>query len=137
MKEKKKKNPTSRTRLLGDGLPRLLTADEFVQAVGDAEAAAKEREDKKKARAKQQVDKRAAVAALNAQWQEMKAEWEAGVARWQADCIVLAQDGVPRRLWPKKPSRPKKPKLDAQVETEAVGNIEEGSESETSAEEED
>lgn len=82
--------------------------DEFVQAVKDAKVATQDKGHRKKARGKQQTDKRAAVAALNAQCLMAS---EAEVPSWLVTCEALAQEGAPKKSWPKKPSCPKKPKL--------------------------
>ena len=40
-------------------------------------------------------------------------EHERKVAEWKLTCEKLQKDGVPKRNWPKGPTRPRKPKLPA------------------------
>jgi hypothetical protein len=130
-KEEKKKNPTDRTRLMGDRMPRVLTADEFVDEVRKADEATLTRDEEKASRARRCADKKIATAALESRWREMKQQHKEKVTRWAVECQKLSAERVPKKAWPKKPLRPRKPTIEVIMDDDDERDSEsEGSENE-------
>ncbi|KLO14686.1 hypothetical protein SCHPADRAFT_813887, partial [Schizopora paradoxa] len=134
-KEKKATEKKGSGKLVGDGLPRLLTADDFVERVRAfvdrqlAEAAEKERMRTKKdayAIALQQWNEGEEL--RKAQIATRRADWGKEVARWEAE-NVLAKQEHRRPRW-KKPVLGKLPKAAAKPKAprrrDVVQDMEEG-----------
>jgi hypothetical protein len=109
-KEKKKDKESG--RLVGDGLPRLLTGDEFVAAVKRYREALRKAEEDKRAKA----EERDALKALKDAWkteqakidavnQEVLEEWKQEVRRWEDMRDGMKEQGL-KRGWGSKPKRP-------------------------------
>jgi hypothetical protein len=106
-------------KLLGDGLPRVLTSDEFVRLVKEHHSAA----EAAVADSSRRKEERAAVAQLKAVWEleqskinqanaEIKATYEAELNKWQAEVQLAKEENHrPRwtrpKKWPRIPSLPK------------------------------
>ena len=57
-----------------------------------------------------------AMAAVEKEWVRIKEQHDIDVKAWEVECQRLASEKVPKWSWPKKPVRPRKPKLPSSVE---------------------
>ncbi|KDR75901.1 hypothetical protein GALMADRAFT_140483, partial [Galerina marginata CBS 339.88] len=60
--------------------------------------------------------KKEAQAKIDEEWKRIKIIHEEAVKVWKAECDKLASDRVPKKNWPKGPTRPRKPKLPATLD---------------------
>ncbi|EEB91472.1 hypothetical protein MPER_10158 [Moniliophthora perniciosa FA553] len=113
MKEKKKKGDrlggTRLTSVAGGAL--VITSDEFFEEQRRLQA---ERDEKEKQR-RERADARAAVKEAKqrvaTEWEDMKQRHEKALKAWEVERELLKAQKVPKKDWPKKPARPKKPKV--------------------------
>ena len=49
-------------------------------------------------------------AQLEEEWKQIKMAHETAIEEWSAQCQNLKDQGIPKKNWPKKPTRPRKPK---------------------------
>jgi len=63
--------------------------------------------------AETRASRRQAVARVEEEWKRIKEAHEANVQAWEVACEKLAMEGVPKKEWPKKPTRPRKPQVPA------------------------
>lgn len=117
--EKKNKKKKLTTKLVGDGLPRLLTGDKFYELAKEKEKEVQEIEKQKEARKGGRVAYRMAIEEWNEAEQArkdetttIKADWEKAVAAWTKKKAAAAKKGS--KFTEKKPKRdalpPKAPK---------------------------
>ncbi|KAF9442174.1 hypothetical protein P691DRAFT_648341, partial [Macrolepiota fuliginosa MF-IS2] len=65
--------------------------------------------------------KKEAQVHLGELWQQMKNEHQEKLLRWEAETEKLASEGVPRKDWPQRPVRGRKPKLSDLICAEEQG----------------
>jgi hypothetical protein len=107
--EGEKKN--ERTILFeGKGQPELLTSDTFFQKVEDQKARKETAAAKKISNAVSRSARKEAQAKLEEEWARLKKNHEASNA-WKLTCDALKEQRIPKKNWPKAPTRPKKPEL--------------------------
>ena len=70
----------------------------------------------KRSRADGRAAKKEAQAKLEEEWKRIKIIHDEAIKIWKVDCDRLASEGVPKKNWPKGPTRPRKPKLPATLE---------------------
>jgi hypothetical protein len=63
-----------------------------------------------------------ALVALEREWAKIKADHDAEMDIWEGTCQQLASEKVPKRSWPKRPARPRKPKLPIEDDQDALGD---------------
>jgi hypothetical protein len=95
--------------LLFDGQAQVLSSDEFrakLQGMKDKSTAEEAR--KTKSAAIREAG-RAVRAEVEEKWKEIQAQQAKDLEEWKQECQRLAEDGVPKKNWPKAPKRQKKP----------------------------
>jgi hypothetical protein len=50
-------------------------------------------------------------AAVDAEWQRLLQEHNMNIDKWSAECEELGSKNIPKKNWPKKPTRSLKPKI--------------------------
>lgn len=128
-REESQKNPKAKGRLLGDGLPRLLTGDEFTQKTQEHEeyqlAKQAEKERRKAARnnyAEQVNERKRLCAERKERNAKITSNWQAKVTEWEQERDVARKEkrktrwNKPKR-GPMEPPIPK-PKLSKEAEDE-------------------
>lgn len=115
-KEGAKEN--DRTKLFPKGRGRLLTGDEFHEEQVNAEKERQAKEDEKKRRKQKQVDKRAQKNIVAERWKKALEEHAAEVEEWERKKKILRDQGILIKDLPKKPAKPKKGDIEAEVERE-------------------
>ena len=105
------KKQSDRTILFAEGYGRHLTNEESIGLVRGQ----KERKEREAAELEQRRvardDRKAAKAALEAEWKDIVRKHEQAVQEWNVECDKLRAEGMRVRELPKKPKRPLKPKL--------------------------
>jgi len=108
-----KKQGTKKGRLMGDGLPRLLTDSAFIDRVAEHEGNQKREAQEKMARKearmghKERLQQWKMTMAVRAEENEgLLAEWRLEVEKWEERRAVMKEDGKTRG-WGKAPPRPK------------------------------
>jgi len=105
------KKQTDRTILFADGYGRHLTKEESIGLVrGQKERREREAMELEQRRVARD-DRKAAKAALEAEWKDIVKQHDQAVQEWNVECDRLRAEGVRVRELPKKPKRPLKPKL--------------------------
>lgn len=90
------------------------------------QAARKEAEKAEKLkRAEARTARKDTVQALEQEWRMLKENHEARVTEWDTVCERLKGGEVAKKDWPKKPLRPRKPKIPTDLEYNDEGNEEE------------
>lgn len=126
--EKEKKKSKDRTKIFDDGLGKVFTAGEVFDFVLKRQQAKKEKEIKSAQNAEKRAKKRAAKQAMEERWKVINSEHKAAIALWEAETQICKENNIPRKKWPPKPIRPKKPALEAFLPLEE--NLEEEEEEE-------
>ena len=106
--EGKKKNERT---ILFEGKGQLFTSDTFFQKVEDQKAKKEAAAAKKISNAASRVARKEAQAKLDAEWARLKKNHEEASNAWKLTCEALKEQRIPKKSWPKAPTRPKKPKL--------------------------
>lgn len=113
---KENKKTADRTRLFADGMPRVLTGDQFSEEIRKADERRKAEEAGRRRRAKTREEKKAAKAALEERWRGMLEEHRGALEVWTVACTRLEKAGVRKKNWPTKPLRPRKPVLEVELD---------------------
>ncbi|KAI0825906.1 hypothetical protein BC629DRAFT_1265684, partial [Irpex lacteus] len=107
-----KENPPSKDRtklIFEDGKGRYLTEEGIVATLETMEHNQEMRiEDKKQKRRTRDAERKAkkvAKAVVDAEWKAIKSAHETNIAVWTSKCEQLAEEGLPKSRWPKKPTR--------------------------------
>ena len=66
---------------------------------------------KKISNAASRVARKEGQAKLDAEWARLKKNHEEASNAWKLTCDTLKEQRIPKKSWPKAPTRPKKPKL--------------------------
>ena len=114
----KENRKTNDRALLFDGRAQVLSSDSFTAKISDAAQKRDAEVSKRAENAQTRASRRQAMEELEEEWGRIKAEHEEAVRAWSAICDGLRAKGVPKKEWPKKPIRARKPKLPAAVEEE-------------------
>ncbi|KAG6811354.1 hypothetical protein H0H92_007819 [Tricholoma furcatifolium] len=62
--------------------------------------------------AETRASKREAIACVEEEWMRIKEAHAATyVSAWETECQKLGSEGVPKKEWPRKPTRPRKPQV--------------------------
>jgi hypothetical protein len=61
--------------------------------------------------------------AFDAEWQRLLQEHATNIDKWSAECEELGSKSIPKKNWPKKPTRPLKPKISCQASTSTTPAI--------------
>lgn len=108
-KEKKKKKKGKGGKLVGDGLPKLLTGDEFFQQVeehlqGQADAEAKKIDQKQRKEAYKRAMEAWTIGeeGRKARIDKKREEWQAAVAEWEEQRVLAKSEG--RKFGEKRPT---------------------------------
>ncbi|KAG6805822.1 hypothetical protein H0H92_013838 [Tricholoma furcatifolium] len=120
-KESRKKNERA---LLFDGKAKVLTSDEFqagLQALADKREAA---EAQKAKNIESRALRKEALVRVEEEWRRIKEAHEAELQKWDEECQRLATEGVPKKEWPKKPVRARKPQLSTSGQEQEDGGNE-------------
>ncbi|KAJ2914944.1 hypothetical protein MD484_g5470, partial [Candolleomyces efflorescens] len=113
-KEKKEKDWSSNHSLIIDlSKGQVYSLEEILEGLYLADKKKKEAVQQKKLRADTRAAKKDAQARLEEEWGRIKEEHEKRLAEWQATCDNCQRNGIPKKEWPHKPTRPQKPTLPA------------------------
>ncbi|OAX40932.1 hypothetical protein K503DRAFT_658677, partial [Rhizopogon vinicolor AM-OR11-026] len=108
-RENKKK--TDRTMLFPEGKGRHLTEKEFIQKLEHLKQTKRGKEVGKNIRKAGRAARQTGKAAVNAEWQRLLQEYNMNIDKWSAECEELGSKNIPKKNWPKKLTRPLKPKM--------------------------
>ncbi|PPR01047.1 hypothetical protein CVT26_015689, partial [Gymnopilus dilepis] len=106
--ENKKKNDRA---LLFAGRAQVLTSQEFRAKVAEQNAAREAAAAEKAKKADARLAKKNAMVLIEEEWARIKHDHEQAVKAWEIECQKLKDENVPKRSWPPKPRRARKPKL--------------------------
>ena len=106
--EGKKKNERA---ILFEGKGQLFTSDAFFKKVEDQKAQKEAAAAKKISSAASRAVRKEAQANLDAEWIRLKKTHEEATNAWKLTCGSLKEQRIPKKNWPKAPTRPRKPKL--------------------------
>ncbi|KAF8157875.1 hypothetical protein B0H34DRAFT_638184, partial [Crassisporium funariophilum] len=90
--------------------------DTIRQGLFEQEERKKAKVAEKRSKANSQTAKKEAQAKIYKEWKRIKIIHKESVKVWKAECDKLASDWVPKKKWPKGPTRPQKPKLPATLD---------------------
>ncbi|PPQ75510.1 hypothetical protein CVT26_015842 [Gymnopilus dilepis] len=91
-----------------DGVDR---ATEFRAKVAEQNAAREAAAAEKAKKADARLAKKNAMVLIEEEWARIKHDHEQAVKAWEIECQKLKDENVPKRSWPPKPRRARKPKL--------------------------
>lgn len=120
-----------RTKLFPGGRGRLLTGDEFHEEQVNAEKQKRAKEAEKKRKKAKQDQAKTKKQAIADRWKEVQERHDANVAAWKTETDKLVLRGVVKKDLPKKPKRPLKAEIEAEVEREMGDDDDEGVEDES------
>jgi len=106
--EGKKKNERA---ILFEGKGQLFTSDAFSQKVEDQKARKEAAAAKKVSNAASRAARKEAQANLDVEWARLKRNHEEATNAWKLTCDALKEERIPKKNWPKAPTRPRKPKI--------------------------
>jgi hypothetical protein len=113
-KETRKEN--DRTKLFPDGKGRWLTDKRFIEELERDAARRQQKKTAKEDRTAARARKRAEKEAIAKEWKAALSTHAKTIEEWELECMRLRQEGVAKKILPKKPQRPKKRKPAAIVE---------------------
>ena len=116
-KENMKKEPNT---IFVNGYGVVLTSPEIEQQLMEQQARKEAERLEKEQRATNRATRKDLREALEVQWKEIKGEHERAVATWEDNCRELQAKGLAKKDLPKKPLRPRKPKMPS-TEDDAEG----------------
>ena len=102
--------------VLLDNEGQVFSSDSFIKKLEQLDRARREKAAVKTRNADARSARKEAMAAVEKEWVRIKEQHDIDVKAWEVECQRLASEKVPKRSWPKKPVRPRKPKLPSSVE---------------------
>lgn len=118
LRAREKKKDSVRTKLFVEGKGKVLTDEDFVQAIGEMEARKQAEKAAKEAREDITVAWKEAKEAAEVKWKAIQESHQDAIVAWEATCQELLAQGKPKKDLPKKPKRPLKPKVPTKKELE-------------------
>ncbi|TEB30981.1 hypothetical protein FA13DRAFT_1629801 [Coprinellus micaceus] len=109
---REKPKTSGRQLIIDSGKGQVFSSDEILEGLRSQDEKKKEAAADKQQRAEARAAKKAAGARIAAEWQAIKDEHERRVGEWETTCQKHAEEGLPKKHWPKKPVRPPKPTLE-------------------------
>nr|GAT51748.1 predicted protein [Mycena chlorophos] len=106
--EKETRKTNVRAQLFA-GRGQALSGDEFYARMKELDEEAAEKARVKQAKRDAKALRKDKKAELERRWKEIKEAHERNVAEWEAKCADLKAANVPKKRWPAKPKRDKKP----------------------------
>jgi hypothetical protein len=94
--------------LFSDGKARVVTDDDFIQALEEIEERGKEEEEKKERRKVARARAKESKEFGRKAWEQALEEWKAGKAAWKIECERLREGGCRRKDLPRAPKMPRK-----------------------------
>ncbi|KAF8893200.1 hypothetical protein CPB84DRAFT_1732307 [Gymnopilus junonius] len=119
--EQRKKNDRA---LLFNGKGQVLTSDEFRAKIREQNAAREAATAEKMKKADARLARKNAMAVVEEEWARIKQDHEQAVKAWEIECQKLKDQNIPKRSWPPKPRRARKPKLPEVEEEEDEEELE-------------
>jgi hypothetical protein len=132
---KENKGKQDRTVLL-DNEGQVFSSDSFMKKLEQLDTARREKAAVKARNADARSARKEAMAAVEKEWARIKEQHDVDMKAWEVECQQLTSEKVPKRSWPKKPVRPRKPKLPSSVE-EIAGDDDDDEEEDDNGEDDD
>ncbi|KAJ2923329.1 hypothetical protein H1R20_g13762, partial [Candolleomyces eurysporus] len=119
---KEKERTSNRTLVIDSSKGQVYSTTEVLEGLRLAATKKQDEAEQKRLRADARAAKRDAQAKVDGEWARIKDQHEKNTADWKVACENCQRDGIPRKEWPNKPTRPRKPTLPANFA--AVGDDE-------------
>lgn len=108
---KEKQRASNRTLVIDSSKGQVFSSTEILEGLRNQELRKEEEAAQKKVRANARATKKEGLARMEVEWLKIKAQNDKNTDEWKLTCENLQNEGIPKKHWPKPPTRQRKPTL--------------------------